>query len=122
MAECHLPPAGTCRTIRVERSPAASSLVGVVATVRADQPRAKVRMVFWGILGGSAHSAGWVCRRRRTPGAKYDRGRRLTLAACWPADVAQLVAHPTCNRKVAGSSPAVGSFDQACDLVVCPNL
>src|SRR3954454_9276716 len=26
-----------------------------------------------------------------------------------PADVAQLVAHPTCNRAVRGSSPLVGS-------------
>jgi hypothetical protein len=31
----------------------------------------------------------------------------------FPADVAQLVAHPTCNRKVGGSSPPVGSPHEA---------
>ena len=28
------------------------------------------------------------------------------------ADVAQLVAHPTCNRAVRGSSPLVGSLNE----------
>src|SRR5687768_12611160 len=31
-----------------------------------------------------------------------------------PADVAQLVAHPTCNRAVRGSSPLVGSARLCC--------
>src|SRR5512139_2454107 len=48
-------------------------------------------------------------------GVRFDRplqpvaplGARLSGAV---ADVAQLAAHPTCNRAVAGSSPAVGSI------------
>src|SRR3954454_14402548 len=37
-----------------------------------------------------------------------------------PADVAQLVAHPTCNRAVRGSSPLVGSKVQLSELLMSP--
>src|SRR3954470_17711535 len=37
-----------------------------------------------------------------------------------PADVAQLVAHPTCNRAVRGSSPLVGSKVQLSELFMSP--
>src|SRR5688500_2270080 len=43
---------------------------------------------------------------------KPRRGLSLSLSLgrlARPADVAQLVAHPTCNRAVRGSSPLVGS-------------
>jgi hypothetical protein len=60
--------------------------------------------------GGRSLAEGYRHRAR----APYVKGWRVHVPAGvrslrHVADVAQLVAHPTCNRKVRGSSPLVGS-------------
>ena len=55
--------------------------------------------------------------RRTDDAAESSPGLSLSLSRdSFPctADVAQLVAHPTCNRAVRGSSPLVGSDSESC--------
>lgn len=52
------------------------------------------------------------------PGGSGARDRVAGRASA-PADVAQLVAHPTCNRAVTGSSPVVGSGEKKAPTAVC---
>src|SRR5215475_6295878 len=112
MVLCFLPPAGTCRTIRVKgRLP---SLAGRSRSVTVDAG------------AGDAKSEGaeearlpylrWsygpeTCRYGRSVGGSIHTGPEPL--GYRPADVARLAAHPTCNRAVPGSSPGVGSMAQA---------
>ena len=101
-----------------------------------------------GLIDVVCTGSGGACARRRWTGSARpcwwppdaswtSRTGRARLAGPYPsqrggsscpADVAQLVAHPTCNRAVAGSSPAVGSSPESGggvapsrgDLELCP--